>query len=75
MKNDFWVGVRNILYFFGISTIILEIVLFSEMEMIIDSPYWALGAAVMWLLFIVGMSLLILGANLKHFPVAEKYRK
>jgi hypothetical protein len=74
MKNDFWGGLSKVLYFFGVVTLIMEFIVFSEFGNYIDSSYWALGAAVMWLLFVIASLFFIVGANIKHLPAPKKYQ-
>lgn len=52
----------------------MELIVFTEFDKYIDSPYWAIGASVVWLLFILSMTFFIVGANLKHLPTPEKFK-
>lgn len=75
INNNFWGGLGNLFYFFGILTLIMEFIVFTEFNKFIGGPFWSLGASVMWLLFIVAFSCFIVGANVKKLPIPEKYKK
>ncbi|NCN82372.1 MAG: hypothetical protein GW947_00230 [Candidatus Pacebacteria bacterium] len=71
--NNFYKGLSNLLNIFGILTFVMMLVVALQVGSWSESPYWYFGAALTWVLFIMSMSMVILAANLKFFPIPKKF--
>lgn len=68
MKTNYWKSLENTLNILGFLNLLFMMLIFVQFEKILNSPFAIIGAAVSWLLFVTGIFLFIIAANLKHIP-------
>ncbi len=71
--NNFYKSTSNLLYFFGFGSVVFILIIAANLSSWIDSQYWYFGAALLFLLLFVSISLMIIAANLKFLPVPKKF--
>ena len=64
MKSSSTNDLSNVLYVFGALTLVLEFIIFMEIDVLLDGPYWSRAAGGVWLLMVFAILCFMIGANL-----------
>ncbi len=71
--SNFWVTLRIVLNILAVITLGVFILLILNINNYIESPYWMLGAGLIWLMFLITILLFIIAASLRWLPTPKKF--